>query len=108
MDRVGAGTELRVEPSDSVIEMHESPAQACRQKPRSSIMVAAQLVGEGKADAVVSGLQIFPKDNPWNEDISDRPLHPDSEKIVAAIGRDSRFRWNRRPPSRKELSLTLF
>src|SRR4029079_14484210 len=47
-----------------------------------------------EADAVLAKLQIFPKDNPWNEDISERPLHPDSEKIVAAIGKDSRFRWN--------------
>src|SRR5438874_2088843 len=55
LDRFGAkDVSLRIEPSDSVIEMHESPAQACRQKPRSSIMVAAQLVSDNKADAVVS------------------------------------------------------
>jgi len=45
---------LRVEPSDSVVEMHESPAQACRQKPKSSIMVSAKLVGDLEADAMVS------------------------------------------------------
>src|SRR5262245_8303117 len=47
-----------------------------------------------EADAILSTLQIFPKDNPWNEDISERPLHPDSDKIVDAIGRNLRFRWN--------------
>ena len=47
-----------------------------------------------EADAVLSTLQVFPKDNPWNEDISTRPVHPDSDKIVNSIGRTLRFRWN--------------
>src|SRR5438309_1619899 len=45
---------VRIEPSDSLVGMDESPAQACRQKPNSSIMVAARLVGQGQADAVDS------------------------------------------------------
>src|SRR5947208_2137898 len=45
---------LHIKPRDSVVEMHESPAQACRQKPRSSIMLAARFVSENKADAMVS------------------------------------------------------
>jgi phosphate acyltransferase len=48
------GLNIRIEPSEDVIGMDESPAQACRQKPRSSIMVSTQLVGSGQADAVVS------------------------------------------------------
>jgi hypothetical protein len=47
-----------------------------------------------EADAILSTLQVFPKDNPWNEDISNRPVHPDSDKMVDAIGRNLRFRWN--------------
>ena len=47
-----------------------------------------------EADAILSSLQVFPKDNPWNEDISERPVHPDSDRIVDAIGRNLRFRWN--------------
>jgi hypothetical protein len=31
---------------------------------------------------------IFPADNPWNTDISQYPLHPDSDDIVDRIGRD--------------------
>jgi hypothetical protein len=46
------------------------------------------------ADVILSSLQIFPKDNPWNEDISDRPVHPDSDRIVETIGTKLRFRWN--------------
>lgn len=37
-----------------IIEMHESPAQACRQKQNSSIMVGTRLIREGKGDAFVS------------------------------------------------------
>ncbi len=47
-----------------------------------------------EADAILSGLQVFPEDNPWNEDISERPVHPDSDRIVDAVGRNLRFRWN--------------
>lgn len=41
-----------------------------------------------QADAIVSALQIMPRDNPWNEDISGRPLHPDSGIIMARIRSD--------------------
>jgi hypothetical protein len=51
-----------------------------------------------EADAVLSKLQDFPKDNPWNEDISDRPVHPDSDKMINAVGRKLRFRWNHDMP----------
>ena len=45
---------IRIIPCDSVVTMEDSPAQGCRQKPKSSIMVAAKLVAEKQADAVVS------------------------------------------------------
>jgi hypothetical protein len=47
-----------------------------------------------EADLVLAGLQVFPKNNPWNEDISRRPVHPDSDKMIAAIGRDKPVRCN--------------
>ena len=40
--------------ASEVIQMHETPAQACRQKQDSSIMVGTRLVKEEKADAFVS------------------------------------------------------
>lgn len=45
---------IQIVPCDSVVTMEDSPAQGCRQKPNSSIMVSAKLVGEKKADALVS------------------------------------------------------
>jgi phosphate acyltransferase len=46
------GLEL-VEAPD-VIEMEDKPTEAVRSKPNSSLVVACRLVGEGRADAVVS------------------------------------------------------
>ena len=40
------------------------------------------------ADAVVSNMQIFPVTNPWNEDISRRPLLPNSDAMIAQINSD--------------------
>ncbi len=45
---------IRIVPSDSVVTMEDSPAAGCRQKPNSSIMVAARLVADKQADALVS------------------------------------------------------
>ena len=46
--------DLPIVHADEVIEMHEDPARAVRQKKDSSIMVAARLVKEGDAEAVIS------------------------------------------------------
>ena len=34
------------------------------------------------------GKRLFPDDNPWNQDISKKPIDPGSEQIVHRIGRD--------------------
>jgi len=33
-------------------------------------------------------LKLFPKDNPWNRDISNYPVHPNSKSFINAIGTD--------------------
>lgn len=45
-----------------------------------------------EADRILAALQVFPPDNPWNEDISRRPLHPNSRNIIASIG-SGKFLW---------------
>ncbi len=47
-----------------------------------------------EADRILEQLEVFPADNPWNEDISQRPPHPDSAAIVAGIGGDKKFAYN--------------
>ena len=51
--------------------------------------------GTVEADKILTRLQVFPPDNPWNQDVSRWPLHPNSRAIVAAIGANKPFRHNR-------------
>jgi hypothetical protein len=66
-----------------------------------------------KADAILTALQVFPADNPWNTDISKWPLHPNSKYIIASIGTDKPFRYNPDmsfilvPPGQKKVDVRL-
>ena len=46
------------------------------------------LFNTAAADAVVSALQIMPRDSPWNEDISRRPLLPNSDAMITRVKSD--------------------
>ena len=48
-------------------------------------VTAPILFNTTNADAVVSAMQIFPVTNPWNEDISRRPLLGNSEAMIAQV-----------------------
>ena len=66
-----------------------------------------------EADAIVSALEVFPPDNPWNLVIEDWPLHPNSKKIIESIGADKKLRYNTDmgyvlvPPDQKKVSVKL-
>src|SRR5688500_8905997 len=66
-----------------------------------------------EADAIVSAMQIFPKDNPWHADVSKWKRHPNSDKIVASIGTDKPLRYNIDmayvfvPPSQKKAEVKI-
>jgi hypothetical protein len=47
-----------------------------------------------EADAILSALEVFPPDNPWNQVVSDWPLHPNSKNIITSIGTDKPLRYN--------------
>ena len=47
------------------------------------------LFNTNAADAVLSAMQIFPVTNPWNEDISHRPLLTNSDAMIAQINSDA-------------------
>ena len=52
--KLNSNSRLNVHHADEIVGMEESPVEACRSKPDSSIMVCAKLVAEGKADGLVS------------------------------------------------------
>jgi hypothetical protein len=47
-----------------------------------------------EADPILAALQVFPRNNPWNEDISKARIHPDSDKLIASIGPSKNLRYN--------------
>ena len=66
-----------------------------------------------QADAICSALEIFPRDNPWNQVIEDWPLHPDSDAIITSIGKEKPFRCNMDmsfilvPPDQKRVNVKI-
>src|SRR3954447_20031432 len=49
------------------------------------VVTNAILFNTTNADAVVSAMQIFPVTNPWNEDISRRPVLTNSDAMISEI-----------------------
>jgi hypothetical protein len=47
-----------------------------------------------EADAILTGLPVFPRDNPWNQDISSLPVHRDSLRIIESIGSARPLEYN--------------
>ena len=52
------------------------------------VITNALLFNTSEADIVVSAMQIFPRDNAWNEDISQRPLLINSAAMMTQITND--------------------
>ena len=52
------------------------------------VVTNAILFNTPAGDAIVSALQILPRDNAWNEDISRRPLLANSDAMIARITND--------------------
>lgn len=52
------------------------------------LVTAPTLFNTATADAIVAAMQIMPRDNPWNEDVSNRPAHTNSDAIIAQITSD--------------------
>ncbi|WP_425616960.1 hypothetical protein NA78x_000625 [Anatilimnocola sp. NA78] len=74
-----------------VVAVSLCPAIALAQSPALTRPV---MFDTKEADAIVSNLQILPKDNPWNADVSAWPVAKNSAAIVASIGNDKPLRYN--------------
>jgi hypothetical protein len=61
------------------------------------VVTAPTLFNTPAADAIVSAMQILPRDNPWNEDVSRRPLLPNSDAMIAQIKSDLGTRQTLQP-----------
>src|SRR6266404_9127331 len=61
------------------------------------VVTAPTLFNSAAADAIISAMQIMPRDNPWNEDISRRPILPNSDAMIAQIKSDLGTRQTLQP-----------
>src|SRR5437016_5333752 len=61
------------------------------------VVTAPTLFNTAAADATVSAMQIMPRDNPWNEDISRRPALSNSDAMIAQIKTDLGTRQTLQP-----------
>ncbi len=66
-----------------------------------------------EADKIMAALQVFPPDNPWNEDISGLPLRKNSKEMIAGIGADKKLAYNLDmsfiivPPDQKKIDVKI-
>lgn len=84
-----------------------------RQRPPMPPIKAPIMFDTPEADRILAALQVFPPDNPWNQDISSLPAHRDSAKIVGSIGADKHIDFNLDmcfiivPPDQKPLPVKI-
>jgi hypothetical protein len=64
------------------------------QVPSAPSVTAPIFFDTPEADRILSTLQVFPADNPWNETITNRPVDPASAAIVRRIGSDLPLGFN--------------
>ena len=95
-------------------EVHGDPARVARLKAAKMPPITKPTSFETpEADAIMSALEVFPPDNPWNLVVSDWPLHPNSKNIVASIGANKPFRANSDmgyvlvPPDQKKVNVKI-
>jgi hypothetical protein len=94
--------------------VHGDPARLERIKAAQMPKIDKSILfGTPEADAIVSALEVFPPDNPWNLVVEDWPVHPNSKNIIASIGADKKFRYNLDmgfvlvPPDQKKIDIKL-
>src|SRR3984893_8901241 len=84
---VGVRGRARVEQarsSDSTAELTPTPST----RPRTVTSAPGTESGLGPGVSL-HGKQLFPPDNPWNQDISNSPVDPNSANLIKSIGVDA-------------------
>jgi len=82
-------------------------------RPKMPEVTRTVLFNTPEADRILAALQVFPPDNPWNENISSLPVHPNSAKMIASIGAAKSLQYNLDmsfilvPPDQKRVPVKL-
>jgi len=111
-----AGAGPAIDPILSAAPMIEVAAAAPsvpRKRPKMPDIKHPVMFNTPEADRIMEALQVFPPDNPWNEDISKRPVHPNSQNILASCN-PNRWLWFNLdmgyiivPPNQKRVDLKV-
>ena len=64
------------------------------EKPTLPEITKPVLFNTPEADKILAAMQVFPPDNPWNEDISQLPVLTNSKQMIAKIGADKKLAFN--------------
>jgi hypothetical protein len=82
-------------------------------RPPMPKITAPVMFGTPEADRILEALQVFPPDNPWNQDVSRLPVARDSARLIASIGADKSLGYNLDmgfilvPPDQKRVAVKL-
>jgi hypothetical protein len=107
---IGPGTPVPATPA----QVHGDPGRLERiRAARMPRIDKPILFNTPEADAIVSALEVFPPDNPWNLVVDDWPVHPNSRNIIESIGANKKLRYNYDmgyvlvPPNQKKIAVKL-
>src|SRR5438445_10588467 len=90
-----------------------APPSVAEERPALPEIKAPVRFNTPEADKILAALQVFPPDNPWNEDISKLPLLPNSKEMIAGIGADKKLAYNLDmgfilvPPDQKKVAVKI-
>ncbi len=91
----GAAAPAHIAAGGNVSAIGSDPARLARiRAAKMPAITKPTLFCTPEADAICSALEVYPVDNPWNRVVSDWPLHPNSQQIIASIGPQKPFRYN--------------
>ncbi len=82
-------------------------------RPAMPKITAAVTFGTPEADRILEAFQVFPPDNPWNQDVSKLKVAKDSAQLIATIGADKGLGYNLDmgfilvPPDQKRVPVKL-
>jgi hypothetical protein len=65
-----------------------------RKRPSMPKITQSVLFGTPEADRILSALQVFPPENPWNQEIDRLTVRSNSARIIASIGADKHLGYN--------------
>jgi hypothetical protein len=92
--RSAPGSVAHVDTLAARIDSRAGTLAVCNVHVRPLSLAAPVVFGTPAADEILRSLQVFPPDNHWNLDVSSLPRHPDSDKLIAAMGPEEPLDYN--------------